>query len=207
MKLSGIEEALKEGCHLHGFRSGGGLRVIRIEKNGELNGYGEHPNVEEALSYANEDFLAGGREYKDVYGKLKPHYWTGSQTKTSSLDAWLLRGNTIDSYVQKGNFIVELRGYAQTEIPAEVRAQVRKTGRPIVWMHRGFTYETSQSCFSNGEPCDGESTRILKSSEDKNRSAADPWLYRIRKTGKAKEFFKAVHKAFEAEEVEETTKQ
>jgi hypothetical protein len=41
MKLAGIEKALAEGCKVHAFCSGGGLRVVRIEKNGKLKGYGD----------------------------------------------------------------------------------------------------------------------------------------------------------------------
>ena len=43
MRLIGINKALKEGGRLHAFLSGSGLRVVRIEKNGKLKGYGEHP--------------------------------------------------------------------------------------------------------------------------------------------------------------------
>jgi len=198
MELTGIEKALREGCRLHGFRSGGGLRVVRIEQNEELRGYGEHPNVEDALSHANEDFLAGGRPYNKVYGKSKPHYLTGSSQATSPLDHWLLRGNTIDAYVRKRDVVVELKGYAQTETPHTVTAQLKKSGQPIVWTYRGYTFETYQGFH-------GETTRILKVPEDKRGKGSDAFLYRIIKTGRAKEFFKALEHAFEAEEIEEST--
>lgn len=201
MQLSGIEKALKNGCKLHGFRSGGGLRVISIEKGSKSKGYGEHPNVEDALSHANEDVLAGGREYKKVYGKLKPHYLTGSQTATSSLDDWLLRGNTIDAYAQKGKVIVELRGYAQTETPDSVNVQIKQTGQPVVWLNRGYTYETRPDRFPNGEHC--ESTRIISKPEGKNVSSSDPWMYNIVKTGEGKTIFEAIESALNAEEIEE----
>lgn len=202
MQLSGIEKGLKEGCRLHGWRSGGGLRVITIEQAQTVRGYGEHPNVEDALSHANEDFLAGRRPYKDVYGKLKPLYLTGSMHATSPLDHWLLRGRTIDAYVQEGNVVVELRGYADTETPKQVIAKVNRTRRPVKWTQRGYTYETSQSRLPNGESC--QNTRILKA--PKGRDGADPWMYRIVKTGRGKEVFKALQNAFKAEEVEEATK-
>lgn len=107
----GIDQALERGNRLHGFLSGGGLRVIRLELDGELKGYGEHPNVDEALIHASEDFSAGGRDYYEVYGKLYPHYLTGSSEITSPLDGWLLRGRTIDAYrVYRGKVRVELTG-------------------------------------------------------------------------------------------------
>lgn len=99
MNLPGLEQALRDGCKVHAFRSGGGLRVIRITtKDGQLKGYGEHPQVEDALSHANEDFLAGGRPYQEVYGGSKPNYLTGSSEPTSPLDDWLLHGHTFDAW-------------------------------------------------------------------------------------------------------------
>ncbi len=125
MKLSHIEKALKKGSKMHGFRSGGGLRVIRIEGNGKLKGYGEHPNVEDALSHANEDLSFGGRIYNAVYGVIKPHYLTGSSHTTSSLDEWLYVGNSFDAFVKGGEVVVELRGYSRLEGSFD---QVVKTG-------------------------------------------------------------------------------
>jgi hypothetical protein len=109
MELNGLEKALTEGCTLTGFISGGGLRVIRVLNKEKLCGYGEHPRVEEALSHANEDFLAGGRPYKEVYGKLKPHYLTGLSKYTSELDSWMLNGGKIQAYKQGENYLVELK--------------------------------------------------------------------------------------------------
>jgi len=200
MELKGLEKSLEEGCKLHGFRSGGGLRVIRLEQEGNLRGYGEHPNVEDALSHADEDFLAGGREYKTVYGKSKPHYLTGSQTVTSPLDGWLIQGKTIDAYMQEGEVVVELRGLARTETPEDIMEQVKQTEQPVTWQNRGYTFETRPSKFPNGEPC--YSTSILESPEGRN--GADPWMYDIVKTGKGKGFFEALGKAIEAKEVEVT---
>ena len=53
--IASIEKALLSDYVLHTFRSGGGLQVARIEKvkgnerRGDLSGYGEHPNINEAL--------------------------------------------------------------------------------------------------------------------------------------------------------------
>jgi len=112
MEFKGISAALKCGCRLHAFRSGGGLMVVRISETGEkLKGYGEHPHIDEALDYADEDCLAGGRKYTDVYGKIHPHYLTGTNEATSPLDAWIKRGRTFDAYCKDDEFVVELHGY------------------------------------------------------------------------------------------------
>lgn len=112
MEFEGISQALFEGCRLHAFRSGGGLMVVRVsEADGKLRGYGEHPHIDEALDYADEDYLAGGRKYTDVYGKIHPHYLTGNSNAISPLDAWVKRGRTFDAFCDNDGFVVELHGY------------------------------------------------------------------------------------------------
>jgi hypothetical protein len=65
------------------FRSGGGLVVMDArDENGETIGYSESPFFHEALRILEDDILAGGREYKEVYGPLEPHYFTGSFHET-----------------------------------------------------------------------------------------------------------------------------
>jgi hypothetical protein len=88
--LEGIDKALQEGYILRAFRSGGGLRVVRIETEfgkgeGELKGYGEHLNLMPALRRASNDFLAGGKPYKAMY-------LTGTSQAEDSLDNWVLSG-------------------------------------------------------------------------------------------------------------------
>ncbi len=199
MKLEGIERALQEGCRLRGFRSGGGLRVIRIEKEDKCRGYGEHPNVDDALSHANEDFIAGGRsQYKEIYGVLKPHYLTGSKHSTSYLDNWLLQGKTIDAYVQDGSVVVELQGLFMVQTPDNIVNEVIRTGKTIRWENRGYLFESSSSAFPSGKPCC--SSRTIKCPEGKSRS--NDITYSIVKTGRGNEFFVALEHAYEAEPIE-----
>lgn len=127
MELTGIEQALRYGCRLHAFRSGAGLRVVRIEKDGDLVGYGEHPHASDALSHANEDILAGGRPYDEVYGCLKPHYLTGSSSANDELDLWLLQGHTFDVRCEGNEFVFELKGF---NVLHSLRNE-RRTGRGI----------------------------------------------------------------------------
>ena len=82
-----------------------------IKKAGWATAYGEHPSVEPALEHAAEDFKAGGRSYGEVYGKLHPHYWTGSATPSSPLDEWILGGSTFDAWEDGDQLVVELKGY------------------------------------------------------------------------------------------------
>jgi len=194
MELKGIEKALKEGCKLHGFRSGGGLRVIRLEDESDnLRGYGEHPTAEDALFHANEDFLAGGRPYDKVYGGLKPHYLTGSQHPSTGFDEWLLQGRTIDAYLADGKFVVELKGLFETKMPKEVYKKVKETGKPAIWENRGYTYQVIP------DRGDLVSLRVLESAEEEK----DAWMYRVTKTGQGQNFFEALNNAVDAEAVED----
>ena len=199
MKFAGIDKALREGCKLHTLLSGGGLRVVRIEKNGELKGYGEHPHIEDALSHANEDFLAGNRPYDEVYGNTKPHYLTGSSTSTSPLDHWLLQGNNFDAWQDNDSVVFQLKGLTRVEAPKELLDEVLRTGTPTTWEHRGYTYHITRLHFPNGEPY--TPIGIIKSPKDEKRNI-DPWMYYITKTGHGNNFWTAMENAFKAEEVE-----
>jgi len=58
--------------------------------------YGEHPNIEPALTLAELDCSLGGQPYEEVYGKITPHYLSGSAKASSSLDRWILVGRSFD---------------------------------------------------------------------------------------------------------------
>jgi hypothetical protein len=199
VNLVGIEKALKAECKLHAFLSGGGLRVVRLETtHAELKGYGEHPQIEDALSHCNEDYLAGKRPYDEVYGGLKPCYLTGSSTPTGQLDAWLLKGSTFDAW-QDGDVVAfRLAGYADVNTPDEICNRVRATGTPETWTNRGYTYEITRTYFANGEA--GTCHSVVSSPE--GHSGADPWMYRITKTGRGPNLWSAMSAAFAAEPVE-----
>jgi hypothetical protein len=200
MKLEHIHKAFVSGCKLHAFLSGGGLRVVRIEKNGTLKGYGEHPHIEEALAHADEDYAAGGRKYKDVYGedKIHTHYLTGSSTTSSTLDSWVHQGRTFDVWQENESVVVQLQGYKQLEHPEDLEKKVLKDGKSRQFEQRGLIYEMSAMCFASGSP--GISTKVVGGRESKN--GADPWMWKITKTGKGKDFWAALEKAFKAESVE-----
>lgn len=105
-----LEEALRAGCRMHAFSSGGGLRVVRIERSGKSVAYGEHPYINEALRIAAEDYKAGGRAYQDVYGKIEKEYLTGDPCPNSDLDMWVRKGSTFDAWFEDELFVFELKG-------------------------------------------------------------------------------------------------
>lgn len=198
-ELPGIAAALATGCKLRAFLSGGGLRVIRLERKDTLKGYGEHPDVSEALVHASDDYLAGGRPYDEVYGKEHPHYLTGSSSSASNVDAWVRQGRTFDAWQEDEDVVFQLKGYSYMDVPDDVIERV-KEGETVNWRKRGYTMESSPSQFGNGEwAC---STKLIKS--PKGRDGSDSYMYQITKTGRGTDFWKAMLAAFEAPEVEVT---
>jgi hypothetical protein len=141
MKLTNIEQALREGCKVRAFLSGGGLRVIRIEDaTQQLKGYGEHPHVEGALQRADNDYAAGGRPYGEVHGGSEPHYLTGSPIPSGELDAWVRAGNTFNAVTEGDGFGFVLDGYDETS------NQLIKT------CHGSTLWKAQRAAFA-AEPC------------------------------------------------------
>lgn len=203
--MENIERALRDGCRLHAFRSGGGLRVVRMERDGTLVGYGEHPEMEEALRHADEDVAAGGRPYAEVYGEdgLYDHYLTGSSTKSSDLDAWILKGGTFDAYVAAvDEFVAELEAYENTPMPEGVEERTRN-GEVIEWEHRGYRYQSGPCRFPNGER--GCSTSVVFSPPGRGNS--DPWMYKVVREGRGASLKEAIDAALKADGEEPIVRQ
>lgn len=102
-----IEQALKDGARLHAFRSGGGLRVISVEKNEQLLSYGEYPWISGALAHAESDF---GLSYIEQYSGKNArhiHYLTGASSPVLQdvIDCFILCGESIDIYYKDNQFI------------------------------------------------------------------------------------------------------
>jgi hypothetical protein len=102
--MATLERALRGGHVIHAFRSGGGLRVVLIEKgrHGPLAGYGECPHISEALRQAAEDYPTGAR------GKLHSIPPAAATAPTSKLDAWVHAGRPFDARCEGDLFVVEL---------------------------------------------------------------------------------------------------
>jgi hypothetical protein len=199
MKLEHIERALRDGAKLHAFMSGGGLRVIRVETaKGGLIGYGEHPDVMDALSHADEDTASSHRPYHEVYGVTKPHYLTGSSTPSNDLDAWLRRGSTFDVVARAGAYEATLSGYGETHAPDDVTRRAI-AGETVEWEARGFKFISGPYTFpGNGERgCFTETTFVPEGKTD-----LQAHHFRITKTASARSVLGALDAALAAPSVE-----
>lgn len=193
-----IETALRKGARLHAFRSGGGLRVVCVDDDDGNNiGYGEHPDVAEALQHCDDDIAAGGRDYHAVYGKIHPHYLTGSSSPASPLDAWLLKGSTFDVVASGDAFAATMCCFAMHEPPPGYVARVC-AGEVLEWEARGYRYRMVPSHFPNGER--SAETSIVSSPEGRNGS--DPWMWHAQQTATGATLTAALEAALAASPVE-----
>lgn len=176
MSYKAIENILAEKASnaIHAFRSGGGLRVLRLECGDDLLGYGESIQFDEALKNLENDTAAGGRKYNEVYGKLTPHYLTGTSEVSSNIDRWLLMGRSFDirnfhfgdePYEFKSEFSSDLdfKQYHQAALDSTT---------PVIFEKDGITYQFSKS-----------SGKVLI-----NKSGLDPWIRRCTITYRAPTF-------------------
>jgi len=147
-KRESIQVALFDGFKLHGFRSGGGLRVLSLEKEGESEKYyGESINFEEALRILEDDVKAGGRAYKDVYGKIETHYLTGEYGDESrGIDSLIVRGNSFDIFVEHGWFIFYSDAFVQFVPDQRIDDYVTDRGVTVFWKSKvGERYDFYES--------------------------------------------------------------
>lgn len=191
--LNRIETFLDEKTKLHAFLSGGGLRVIRVEREQQLIGYGEHPNVHDALRILAEDLEEGGRPYNEVYGKIELHYLTGSSMPEDCLDAWIRKGSTFDAYKKGDMFFCELHGYDQQETPKDISKRALEGSTERWTSDRGVVFETSAIRFANGEV--GTSTRIVECPE--NISHHKAWMWEAVHKGRGITLASAIDNAFQ----------
>ena len=202
LDLKSIEISLIDGCKIHAFRSGGGLRVVRITKDDVSKGYGEHPNINEALKHANEDYREGGRDYNKVYGVIYKHYLTGAiaiPSDKDELDIWVYQGHTFDAHYENGEFVVVLKGMENQEVPEDIIAYCKETGKSKYWTSpRGVKYMSTK-----GPVFDGVDSGIqTKCVSNKKRIKIPFWDWEITKTGKAEDLITAFENSFKSIGVE-----
>ena len=153
MNFDGLTKSiLTDNCKIHTFRSGGGLRVVGVSTPKKEKGYGEHPDLMEAFRHANEDYLAGGRPYKEGYGKLYDHYLTGSTGSSSAMDQFVKAGYNIDLEKSADKKVLLTANWSEhIEMPEHLKNIVMKEGLTVVWESDGRTFESYPVKFANGE--------------------------------------------------------
>lgn len=198
-----IEQPIRDGHTIHAFSSGGGLRVIRIEStSGDLVGYGEAPQIEEALEHAALDYHLGGETYEQQYSGENAryiHYLTGTTELSSPLDSHIRFGSTFDAQLDKetGEIEVTLAGIKfPPEIPDGIENRVTSSMRAEYFEDRGIKYRAKPFQFpGNGKW--GISIDVIENPNNVKTSS-----YHYTKIGTAHSFKEAVDAAFESPEIE-----
>lgn len=161
--------AEKASNHIHFFRSGGGLRVGRLERDNQLVGYGESYEFLSALILLEEDVKAGGRRYEDVYGKLAPQYLTGVSEPSSNIDHWLLMGRSFDirdRHFGTGDTYELTSEFTHSLDFRKYYIEAEKTDKPIYIEKDGVCYKFQKDIIYGGS----------LGSVVENKSGLDPWF-------------------------------
>ena len=116
-----LENALREGAKIHIFRSGGGLRVVNVEKEKNPVSYGEYPYLSGALAHAESDF---GLSYEEQYlseNAKHTHHKTGAYPLPHDIpDLYVYKqgANALDIiYSEKWKKIICIRPSQQQALP------------------------------------------------------------------------------------------
>lgn len=156
MKYKLINDTLKTGFNLHCFRSGGGLRVLRLERilQGENKSYyAESYNFYDALRILEDDIIAGGRKYSDVYGVIEEYYLTGSFSSGENLDTWVCGGKPLDILFNfdTNRFIIDMSTKEDIHAPQEIVNKVHENNIPIYWKtsHINRIFKSEQYVFAD----------------------------------------------------------
>ena len=197
-----IEQGLRDGHSLHGFRSGGGLRVVYMENDKhETVAYGEAPHIEEALQHAALDYSLGHETYEQQYSGEQaryPHYLTGDTEASSLLDEKMRGGMKIEARRDPRNndIAVALSGMKHApEIPAGLEDFVTSTGNPTTFEERGIVYGARRIYSASGDV--GMEIHVLANPHNRRTN-----FYDYAKIAAGPTFVEAVAAAFEAPEVE-----
>jgi hypothetical protein len=143
-----LSKSLQSGCILHAFRSGGGLRVVRVNRNEKLEAYGEHPYIYNALDHAEENVVEN-LSYNEVYGKKYSHYMTGARP-IGGLDCWTFAGHSFDMSFDDGEFKFSSKYSYNRGISEERFNRILKTGVAEDWSEDGLMFTSQPTRFPNG---------------------------------------------------------
>ena len=150
-------DRLKAGAKIHGFSSGGRVRVLRSDTEG-LIGYGEDADINEAFDELEKNFKTG---------KKGIIYMTGGQP-TTKFDAWVTYHSGYDiTWNDKFQMVeIELNWIDFKGPPKNISETVMKLGVPIIAKDLyGATWQVSPFIFpGNGEL--GTSARVIDKPEN-----------------------------------------
>lgn len=188
---------------VHAFRSGGGLRVLRLEagpKRGPLLAYSEAPQFDEALVHLSEDIENDGlaaKNYQAVYGinGKKQGYYTGTSSASSKADEMILCGGTLDLYGSDGVITAVFQTYERALKEEDWKPVFH--GETVRIEKRGFTYILRPTRMPGGQG--GGTCETIRGPGSEGK---DDHMYEVTYTGKGATVAEAIEAALVAEPVE-----
>lgn len=191
---------LQGNSAVHAFRSGGGLRVLRLEaghNRGALLCYSEAPQFDEALEHLEKDIENDGlaaKNYKAVYGGTYPHYLTGTPAVSSKADEIIVSGGTLDLRGGDGVITAVFQKYVHAITEEDWKPVFR--GETVRIEKRGFTYILRPVRYPEGW---GGTSKTIRGpgTEGKNDH-----MYQVAYTGTGATVAEAIEAALVAEPVE-----
>ena len=164
-------DRLKAGAKIHGFSSGGRVRVLRSDTEG-LIGYGEGADINEAFDELEKNFKTG---------KKGTIYMTGGYP-TSKFDGWVMNHSGYDiTWNEKQQMVeIELNWIDFGGPPKNISDTVMKTGIPMITKGPDdITWKVSPCRFSNGDmgaSCETIDSPHYKTCNDRSMTIAAPTL-------------------------------
>ena len=106
----------------------------------------------EAFRHADEDYLAGGRPYKKVYGKLYDQYYTDSFMSDCAMDQFVKSGYNIDlkKSVDEKVFLTA-HWTERIDIPKNIKNKILVNYETIFWNSDGRIFESKPEFFPSGD--------------------------------------------------------
>ena len=175
MQHKNIDEALRDGLSIRCFRSGGGLRVFRMERGTDLVYYGESCDMPEALKVLQRNIEGGGKSYEETYGdgKTEVHYLTGGYpAKNDLVDQWVFQGYGFKADFFEGRVRLALKNEFVADLaPDAVQDRVFQ-GETIRWKYVGDQreYVSSPWRFSNDKGEVACSTNCVVGNDHRNHA-------------------------------------
>lgn len=157
MNYSNLEKYLKENsdAYLHAFRSGSGLRVLRVDKPNSKKAifYGEGPDLDYALNMLIDN--VNGKKQSEVR-----QYLTGSfADESDKLDFRLAQGESFDIKFIDGYFNMKIDFYVRRNTPKQIREKVLQTMQPVTFEMYNHEFQCSPYMFADNSY--GTSTKCL----------------------------------------------
>jgi hypothetical protein len=147
-KFCNIENVLRSGRVINGFSSGGGVRVLRIDRPKKNEYYAEGATIYEAF-FELEEII------KNKNHKAKMYFTGAYPDKDKPFDIWCRIHDSFSlKYKEKYKFFgIDIKWLDFENTPSHITETVFRTGKDLIYKNEtGKIWHVGMSIFPNGEP-------------------------------------------------------